>query len=57
MNLKAILHNLVEKHQFYVILLYFKQLLDNYMFKTPTSTLLAPFSKISIFFHIWFLST
>ena len=57
MNLKAILQNLVEKHQFYVILLYFKQLLDNYMFKTPTSTLLAPFSKISIFFHIWFLST
>ena len=49
-NLKATLQNLVEKHQFYVILSYFKQLLDNYMFKTPTCTLLAPSSRICIFF-------
>ena len=46
-TLRVLLQKFVEKYQFDVIFSYFKrQILDNYVFKIPTYTLLAPSSKI-----------
>ena len=43
-----------RKHQFNVILLCFKQILDNYMFNISTCALLAPSSKICRLFLEFF---
>ena len=45
-NLRATLQIFREEHQFYVVLCFFKQILDNYVFNISTCTLLAPCSKI-----------
>jgi hypothetical protein len=45
-NLRASLQKFVEQHEFDVILSYFKQMLDNYVFNIPICTMLALPSKI-----------